>query len=233
MTSHLRRAAADRRRRWGRSAWDRLYRRRVGPAKFAIVSNNCFGGVFYQRLGRPYNTPFVGLFLFPDDYLTLPEKWDELLPAPVMADLSGRDGERAYPVGRLGGADGLAVHFLRDSGPAAAVAAWDRRRDWFPADRNRLRVKLCDRDGCTEAHRHRFHVLPFPHQVCFVSRPEMGGVYVPGFEDRDELPDDLANHADRHFDTARWLRGERAGAAELQTPPVVRAAHEVITRVQT
>ena len=38
---------------------------------FVIISNNCFGGQAYRSLQLPYNTPFVGLFLYGPCYLKL------------------------------------------------------------------------------------------------------------------------------------------------------------------
>ena len=37
--------------------------------KFTIISNNCWGGLVYQRYNLPYNTPTVGLYFFADDYI--------------------------------------------------------------------------------------------------------------------------------------------------------------------
>src|SRR5437016_5316138 len=36
---------------------------------FSILSSNCWGAEVYRELRRPYLTPFVGLFLFPQCYL--------------------------------------------------------------------------------------------------------------------------------------------------------------------
>ncbi|HEU6731117.1 TPA: DUF1919 domain-containing protein, partial [Streptococcus pneumoniae] len=38
---------------------------------FTIISNNCVGGLIYRQLGFQYRTPFVGLFILPDDYYKL------------------------------------------------------------------------------------------------------------------------------------------------------------------
>jgi uncharacterized protein (DUF1919 family) len=38
---------------------------------FVIIANNCFGGQVYKSFGLPYNTPFVGMFLYGPCYLKL------------------------------------------------------------------------------------------------------------------------------------------------------------------
>ena len=37
----------------------------------SIISNNCWGSEYYKEQKIEYNTPFVGLFVEPDDYLAL------------------------------------------------------------------------------------------------------------------------------------------------------------------
>ena len=46
-----------------------IERSRIGNNKFIIVSNNCFGSELYSSTKRNYNTPFVGLILYPDCYI--------------------------------------------------------------------------------------------------------------------------------------------------------------------
>ena len=52
-------------------------------SNFAIVSNNCWGSDLYKSTARPYNTPFVGLYLFPDCYLRLLAELTFALTRPI------------------------------------------------------------------------------------------------------------------------------------------------------
>lgn len=38
---------------------------------FSLVSDDCWGGFLYKQLGLKYNTPFMWLFIFNNDYLKL------------------------------------------------------------------------------------------------------------------------------------------------------------------
>jgi len=49
----------------------KLLRSQLKNRNFTIVSNNCWGGEVYRGFGLPYQTPFVGLFLFPACYIKL------------------------------------------------------------------------------------------------------------------------------------------------------------------
>ena len=39
--------------------------------EFSILSNNCWGGVVYDRYALPYRTPTIGLWIPPEDYIKL------------------------------------------------------------------------------------------------------------------------------------------------------------------
>ena len=42
-------------------------RRRLKNKNFTIICDNCWAGKVYQELGLPYQTPFVGMFVFSPD----------------------------------------------------------------------------------------------------------------------------------------------------------------------
>ena len=46
-------------------------RRRLKNKNFTIICDNCWAGKVYQELGLPYQTPFVGLFVFSPDYIKM------------------------------------------------------------------------------------------------------------------------------------------------------------------
>jgi uncharacterized protein (DUF1919 family) len=43
---------------------------------FVIISDNCWGGEVYQWFKRPYNSPFIGLFLNGPCYIKLLSNFD-------------------------------------------------------------------------------------------------------------------------------------------------------------
>ena len=46
-------------------------RRRLKNKNFTIICDNCWAGKVYQELGLPYQTPFVGMFIFSPDYIKM------------------------------------------------------------------------------------------------------------------------------------------------------------------
>ncbi|MET0356256.1 MAG: DUF1919 domain-containing protein, partial [Cellvibrio sp.] len=85
---------------------------RLQNAQFIIVSNNCWGYDLYHSINREYNTPFIGLFMFPECYLQLLENFNVLINAELKFLPKSRyyDQHKHYPIGILG--DTVEIHFL-------------------------------------------------------------------------------------------------------------------------
>ena len=44
-------------------------KRKLKNEDFTIISNNCWAGHVYRYYNLPYNTPTVGLYFYPDEYI--------------------------------------------------------------------------------------------------------------------------------------------------------------------
>lgn len=201
------------------SAWSRYQRINSEATGVSIIANNCWGGFVYQRFGARYETPFVGLYMLPDCYLRLLEDLDKYLATPLQF-IPNPQG--SYPLGVLDG--DVTLHFLHALSAVEAANDWARRLSRL--NRESLAVKMCDRDGCTAEHIRRFAALPYVKKVCFVSRPVdvECAVYVPGFEAQGQVPTDLHQRMDQHFDISHWLKSGR-----IRRPGIShRALHRVL-----
>lgn len=185
---------------------------------FTIVSNNCWGAHIYQQLGHPYQTPFVGLFVVPADYLMLLSNFRMFLSEPLtfvplsrhaQINASRQKRQLSYPIGRLG--DEVEIQFLHYRTEHEAANAWSRRLQRICQDDDQLYFKFCDRDGCTSEQLAQFDSLPFAHKVCFVSSPSPSlnsTVWIPNCTER-QVPDglQLSRISPRFFDAAGWVNG--------------------------
>lgn len=160
------------------------WRRRLRNRSVSIVSNNCWGGFMYRYCHLPYNSPFVGCFLFAPDYIRLLRSLKGYLSAQLhfIPRSESRYTEHVsgeYPIGVLApeGAEGpVEIHFLHYPTPEAAAAAWQRRLQRF--DYDNLLVKFCDRDLCTAELIAQFDRMEFPEKVCFTAKPYPGASVV-------------------------------------------------------
>ena len=132
---------------------------------FIIISNNCWGYSIYNTLQRPYNTPFVGLFIPPESYLALLRNF----PNCLNNSLKFIDTDQIYPVAYLGDTT-IKIHFMHYTTSIEAQEKWSRRvaRLFDSLKENEdLFFKFCDSEDCTSTHLDTFHSLPFKHKISF------------------------------------------------------------------
>ncbi len=157
-----------------RNAWQcYCERRKLRYTDFSIISNNCWGGLIYQKFGLRYTSPTIGLFFFDEDYLKFVERLDHYLSVP-LSFIDPRDsvhydylyGEHnqdiSYPVARLGD---IEVFFMHYHSREEAESKWRYRTARL--NRKRLLVKFSQRHSSTTDVLDRFATIDMPNKLCF------------------------------------------------------------------
>lgn len=130
-----------------------LERFKLKDNKFIIISNNCWGGDLYKYTKRKYNTPFIGLFLYPKCYLKICSNIERYLKIELV-ELSNiskyKDDKCNYPIGLL---DDVEIHFLHYKTFSEAKEKWSRRCSRFFDDYSSsvLLYKFCDSDSDSDS----------------------------------------------------------------------------------
>lgn len=193
------------------NATARFYDRKLaGKQEFVVISNNCWGGYIYTRLGKTYNTPFVGLYLYGPDYIRLLENFDQYMNltlsfTPVSKWIAG---PVTYPIGLLGDVE---IHFLHYTSQQQAEEKWTRRlsRMRQVPDKENYYFKFCDREIIDSNLISRFHELPFAHKLSFGIRPYCSENHLVLTEkDNDSVPDGykLYNISSSYMDPLKWVK---------------------------
>ncbi|MBC7630435.1 DUF1919 domain-containing protein [Aeromicrobium sp.] len=121
-------------------------RRRVAEAPFTIISDDCWGAEVHRHLGRRYNTPFVGLFLYPPCFLALANDPRRYLAADLRflerSAYASAPFPLEFPVAAL---DDIEIHFLHFRSRGDAEAKWYARRERM--DWTTLRIKAAVGDA--------------------------------------------------------------------------------------
>lgn len=151
---------------------------------FSILSNNCWGGVVYDKYALQYSTPTIGLWMPPNDYVRFLGNIEHYLKKDVhkiswaeshVADLlrnrkeSGRyDFELDnLVIGRVEDIDIIFIHY-KDFDDARNK--WNRRKNRINYDN--LVVKLNDQNGCTQSDFELFCALPYKNKLFFTANLE-------------------------------------------------------------
>jgi len=176
---------------------------------FIIVSNNCWGYSLYNTMNRPYNTPFVGLFIPPDSYIALLKNF----PNSLNETLKFIETEKTYPVAYLGDAK-IEIHFMHYKSVSEAEEKWSRRviRLLDALEKNEeLFFKFCDSEKCTTLHLEQYYSLSFQNQISFTLKAysHPNNIHVPYLrnEKTDAMVNGLQLYKNRYrcFDFAQWI----------------------------
>jgi uncharacterized protein (DUF1919 family) len=117
-------------------------------SEFCIISNNCWGAEFYIDRNIKYNSPFVGLFIPPSQFVKMVNNLQEYLKLDLVFIKKTKFKEyeelhlkEKYPIALLGD---IEIHFLHYNDENEAVTKWNRRLNRMPQDTSNWFVKGCD-----------------------------------------------------------------------------------------
>ena len=148
---------------------------------FSILSNNCWGGVIYDKYALPYSSPTIGLWIPPNDYIKFlknidfykKQKMEQISyeESHVANLLIKRSRERKYDfkleeliIGRLHDIDIIFLHYTNFF---IEKAKWEKRIQRI--NFNNLLVKMNDQNGCTYEDFNNFLSLDYPNKIFFTS----------------------------------------------------------------
>ncbi len=190
---------------------------RLKNSDFTIISSNCLGSKIYKDLRIPYNTPFIGLFLYAPCYLKLLNNLEFYLNSDLEFVKSSKYAEansfrdinlNYYPIGILG--NNIEIHFLHYRDEFEAQDKWQIRLK--RVNMTNLFFTFTDRDLCTESHLIEFDLLNYSHKVVFTAQTHpniKSSVWIKEYSNQPCVGDLYANAFlyKRHFDVANWLNG--------------------------
>lgn len=198
------------------------------PEDFCIIANNCWGAEVYKRYGLPFNTPIIGLYFYPDDYLNFISNLQDNLTAELSFIKESRNiKDQKHPVGIV---NGIEIHFLHYETEQEAYDKWTRRCKRVPKDGSRLFFKFDDRDGANPDHIHRFHAMNLPNSICFTKArypqyPNNLSIPMPKSENCVMDGYDQFYVADRFYNLTKWL--QRKGIVSSPTQKLRLAARRI------
>ncbi|WP_439257666.1 DUF1919 domain-containing protein [Lonepinella sp. BR2271] len=156
---------------------------RLKNSNFSVISSNCNGALILHDLHQPFNSPFVNLYLEPDDFI----RYLSNIEYYNNQELTFVKSEKHYPIGQL--AD-IKIHFMHYATEQQAKQKWQQRSQRINWDN--LFIMMTDRDGCTYQHLQQFDALPFANKVVFTHKPYpelKSAFYIKGFEQQGQVGD--------------------------------------------
>jgi len=137
----------------------------VRESKISIVANHCWGGITYNSLGMQFLSPFINMFVEPEDYINLLNHFDYYMGLPLhfIREEYEVNLRRKYPVAGL---DDVVLHFNHDTDFDSAAAVWNKRKSRLNKDNLLVEMAIeCYEDA------EKFAALPIRHKIGFSTIP--------------------------------------------------------------
>ncbi len=186
----------------------KLSRLRLKQTDFTIISNNCWGTFIYKKFDLPYQSPFVNLLIFAEDYIRMLENFSPNLFNAIyfisqqeskhIGELKEREYlGLEYPIGVIG--EGIEIHFLHYKSENEAREKWEERIKRI--NYNKLLFKFSDSELCSDELIQRFEALPYRNKICFTAKPFphfKSNIYLPYFKNTTMVRDEW-KHSEREY----------------------------------
>lgn len=200
------------RREWLNKYFAPYRQKKLLGTDFTIISNNCWAGHVYRRYRINYNTPTIGMYFFPEDYLKFISNLKENvnLPMKVIPASQSKHYQRLQelkqtnvPIAVLG--DDIEIVMLHYHSEKEVIEKWNRRKariNW-----NHLLVKNTMQNGMTEEQVKRYDALPFAQKIIFVPYKMDGvksAIWYKSDCKSDRVLDDIINF-NKYIDLTKWL----------------------------
>ena len=174
--------------------------------EFTIISNNCWGGMVYQKFGLKYNTPTIGLFFIGEDYIKFCSRL-EYYTSIELEFINFNDSKNydlikeqsEYPIAKL---DDIEVYFMHYRSIEEAREKWNRRCERI--NFKNILFKISQREGYTKEFILQFSNLPWKNKIVFSYDYIDNAIIVPELK---ELKGDEMSIIDNLVDYVELLNG--------------------------
>lgn len=173
-----------------------------------IFSCNCWGGLMYHRLGLPFISPFINLFVKDKEFLRFLHAPRFYMNQTLEWGYMDYDKylNKEYPVGICGD---IEIHFNHYENYNDAKTNWEKRRERIRWDR--IFVMMYTEDESVALH---FSQLPYEQKVCFVPfKSEIQGICSIPYSNMKDIPffeivNGIASGKYHYFDILSILSGK-------------------------
>lgn len=132
-----------------------------------ILSDDCWGGLIYYRLGLKLTTPFINILIYPDSYARFIQDPIYYLSQPLVMEREGDFRNNLPPIGSLGSKGEVLLNFVHTPTFEEAAVLWNKRKERI--NYNNLFVKMgFNVDEKSKEYLEIFAHVPYS-KVCFYS----------------------------------------------------------------
>lgn len=151
----------------------KLKRLRLKCKNFTIISNNCFGGVFYRNNALPYASPTCGMFFMAEEYIKFIYQIKKYLYAEIkeipVEESKYKDYLKLIQYkGIIGKLEDVEICFLHYENIEEIREKWEARAKRVNFDK--MIYKFSDQNLCSYEHLKKFNEFPAENKICFTAK---------------------------------------------------------------
>lgn len=183
--------------------------KKIKNKNITIISNNCWGGIFYRNNNLEYLSPTLGLFFMAEEYI----KFIYNIRYYIEQDITFINIEQSKykdylkklnynsPIGMI---DDLEIMFLHYKNEDEAKEKWNRRKERI--NWNKIIYKFSDQNMCTYKHLQQFNEYNAKNKICFTTRKyeELDTIQIKEFEKNENVVDDIKRYK-KYFDVYKFI----------------------------
>ena len=190
----------------------KIKNKKLKSKDITIISNNCFGGIFYRDNALEYRTPTCGLFFMAEEYIKFIYNLDHYLSIDEIIEIKCEDSkykdylsEIQYN-GIIGKIEDLEIMFLHYDNIEEAREKWNRRKKRI--NKEKMIFKFNDQNLCTHAHLQKFNEFDAKNKICFTAQKydDIDSIQLEQYKNNEFVIKD-ANERDykKYFDIYKYI----------------------------
>lgn len=180
-------------------------------SELSIFANNCWGGITSNRLGLPFQSPFINMFESDDDYMKILQNPHKYIDAPLMFCEYRFEGnlKRNFPVAKI---LDVKLFFNHYSSFEEAKEKWESRKKRINWNNLFIMMYTTNKDIAKA-----FSKLPYDKKVCFVpfelKADSILNINIKNSEDLSDIPfwqviNGMAQGSYKFYDVFELLSGK-------------------------
>lgn len=183
--------------------------RKIKNKDITIISNNCWGGIFYRNNNLEYLSPTLGLFFIAEEYIKFIYNMKYYLEQDIDFINLKQSKYKDYleklnynsPIGKI---DDVEIMFLHYKNEEEAKEKWNRRKKRINWDK--IIYKFSDQNMCTYKHLKQFNDFQAEHKICFTTRKyeNLDTIQIKEYEKNENVGDDI-KHYKKYFNVYKYL----------------------------
>lgn len=169
---------------------------------FTLITNNCSGGIIYNRLGLKFLSPTINLWFTDEDYLKFIYNLKEYIEQGVLSFVE--QTEYRYPVGKLTAPCGeIKIYFMHYKTYEQAEQKWYERCSRINYDKLYFIWEL--KPTSTKEQVEKFNNFNANNKLLFSMKINADSPYLEKVNSKQDYYDGLSFAYQSKFSVKRWL----------------------------